>query len=102
MRYTSTRSADCDLDFVQVAMSGYAPDGGMIIPKVLPQISNDTLRQWKEAKISFPDLCLELFPLFIPAELIPKEDLKQILASCFGRFRNLEIAPVNHLSAVSG
>lgn len=74
MKYCSTRGGVHGWDFRDVLFAGYAPDGGLFMPESVPMLSPDTLRTWKE--LSFTKLVVEVTSLFIPTELIPREDLE--------------------------
>lgn len=74
MKYCSTRGGVHGWDFRQVLFSGYAPDGGMFMPETLPALAPDTLRSWKG--LSYTKVVVEVASLFVPAQLIPREDLE--------------------------
>lgn len=74
MLYCSTRGGVQGWDFRDVLFSGYAPDGGMFMPESVPTLSPDTLRSWRG--LSYPQLVVEVASLFIPTDLIPREDLE--------------------------
>lgn len=74
MLYCSTRGGVRGRDFREVLFSGYAPDGGMFMPETLPAVSPETLRSWRG--LQYRPLVVEVSSLFIPAQLIPREDLE--------------------------
>ena len=74
MRYCSTRGGVLGWDFRDVLFSGYAPDGGMFMPETLPVLGPDILRCWKG--LPYSKLVVEVASLFIPAHLIPRDDLE--------------------------
>ncbi|XP_018589855.1 threonine synthase-like 2 isoform X1 [Scleropages formosus] len=84
MRYCSTRGGVQGWGFQQVLFSGYAPDGGMFMPEALPALSPDTLKLW--TSMSYPELVLELCSLFIPHDVIPHDDLKDLLSQALYHF----------------
>ena len=73
MKYTSTRGGVQGLTFEDALLSGYAQDGGMILPETIPRVSRDTIRAW--SRLSYTQLVKEILPLFISAEEIPRSDL---------------------------
>lgn len=74
MRYVSTRGAAVgSLDFEGALFSGYAADGGLLMPETIPVLDHVTLQKW--SVFSYPELVKCLCPIFISAELIPKADL---------------------------
>jgi threonine synthase len=40
--------------FEQAVMAGLAPDGGLLVPEVIPQVSASELKSWEN--LAFPDL----------------------------------------------
>lgn len=73
MQYCSTRGGVGGWSFRDVLFSGYAPDGGMFMPGTLPVLDPDTLRSWRG--LSYPRVVVEVASLFIPPQLIPRDDL---------------------------
>lgn len=74
MKYCSTRGGVRGWDFRDVLFSGYAPDGGMFMPESVPVLHPDTLRSWRG--LPYPRLVVEVSSLFIPSQLIPRQDLE--------------------------
>ncbi|XP_059883370.1 threonine synthase-like 2 isoform X3 [Delphinus delphis] len=95
MWYVSTRGMAPRVDFEGALFSGYAPDGGLYMPEKLPQLDRDTLRQWSVA--SYPSLVKELCSLFIGPELIPRDDLNDLINRAFSRFRHKEVVHLSRL-----
>ncbi|KAM0790020.1 threonine synthase [Microbotryomycetes sp. NB124-2] len=93
MRYLSTRGGDERLSFEQTVLTGLAPNGGLYIPEHLPSLPSDWQQQW--SKLSFTELALEIYSLFIPTEEIPREDLKSLIDKSYSTFRHEEIAPLH-------
>lgn len=98
MKFKSTRGGSEVLTFEEAVLRGYAPDGGMIVPATIPCIERGTLRQWAARNLTFPQLCEEIFALFIDEEEMPRADLRALLQSCFGEFTDDEIVPIKHLA----
>ncbi|KAJ8287224.1 hypothetical protein GJAV_G00049070 [Gymnothorax javanicus] len=84
MRYCSTRGEVQGWGFRDVLFSGYAPDGGMFMPETLPTITPDTLRSW--TPLSYPQLVQEVCALFIPDDVIPRQDLNAVLSAALSQF----------------
>ncbi|MEM6557567.1 MAG: threonine synthase, partial [Pseudomonadota bacterium] len=42
MKYISTRGGAAPVDFVEACLTGLAPDGGLYVPEVWPQIAPAT------------------------------------------------------------
>jgi threonine synthase len=74
MRYISTRGSQQNLSFLQILLAGLAPDGGLYLPQTYPQISKQTLDNWRG--LSYAQLAFEVLSLY--ADDIPAADLKAI------------------------
>jgi len=107
MRYISTRGGSQELSFLEILLAGLAPDGGLYMPKSYPQISQETLDQWRS--LSYADLAFEVLQLF--SDDIPLQDLKAITHKtytakvyCHGRqYDNAnDITPIHWLGNESG
>ncbi|MCF7521371.1 threonine synthase [Neisseria sp. ZJ106] len=96
MKYISTRGETAPKSFSEVLLMGLAPDGGLMLPEHYPQISADTLNQWRS--LSYPELAFEIISLF--ATDIPSEDLRDIIGRTYteAAFGTPEITPVRTLS----
>ncbi|XP_069043677.1 threonine synthase-like 2 isoform X2 [Lepisosteus oculatus] len=84
MRYCSTRGAVRGRGFEDVLFSGFAEDGGMFMPEELPSVPPATLRLW--SALSYPQLVEEVCALFIPPEVIPREELNALLSRALRGF----------------
>lgn len=92
MKYKSTRGRVCGLSFEEALYTGYASDGGILVPEVVPSINNDTLKSW--VKLSYKDLAKKIIPLFVSDDEIPTDELYDLLDKAFSKFSHPEIAPV--------
>ncbi|KAM3599298.1 uncharacterized protein V6R79_003381 [Siganus canaliculatus] len=95
MQYCSTRGGVHGWGFRDVLFSGYAPDGGMFMPESLPTLSPDTLRDWRG--LPYTKLVVEVASLFIPAELIPRDDLEVLVGDALASFSVPEVVRVKRL-----
>ncbi|CAL8321974.1 unnamed protein product [Lota lota] len=89
MRYCSTRGGVHGLDFCDVLLSGFAPDGGMFMPESLPVLSPDTLRSW--TGLHFSQLVVEVASLFIPTHLMPRDHLEALVTEALSSFSVPEV-----------
>ena len=72
MKYKSTRGGVSGLSFQEALLSGYAADGGLLVPESLPKFTREDIRKW--SKLSYPKLIKQFFPYFIsPEELNSQE-----------------------------
>jgi threonine synthase len=90
MKYVSTRGKSPKVGFCQAVANGLAPDGGLYLPEILPQISTSTLKSWEG--LTYPELTSEFFSLF--ATDIEKDRLDAICARSYTKFEHKDIAPL--------
>ena len=62
MLYHSTRGLEEPKSFYEVLHSGLAGDGGLFVPKFIPQLKQEVLNQWRH--LSYEELALEIISLF--------------------------------------
>ena len=63
MKYKSTRGGVEGASFEEVVMSGYASDGGVFVPEILPTFAEEVLSQeW--LNLSYQALSVEILSLF--------------------------------------
>ncbi|HEY1397478.1 threonine synthase [Roseateles sp.] len=74
MKYLSTRGDKTERHFCDILLEGLAPDGGLYLPVLYPQIDTATLARWRG--LSYADLAFEILSLYI--DDIPAADLKAI------------------------
>ena len=77
------------IGFLDAVMTGLAPDGGLLLPESLPNVS-DKLEEW--AHLSYQELAFEVMSLFTTD--MPDEDLKALIDKSYSTFRSPEVAPV--------
>ena len=73
MKYQSTRGGVKGLSFEEALYTGYAEDGGILLPEEVPKITRDVLQKW--SKLSYIELVKEVVALFVSKEEIPTNDL---------------------------
>jgi len=88
VRYSSTRGETPAMGFQDAVMTGLAPDGGLLIPSLIPGVE-DRLDAW--ATLSYPDLAYEVMRLFVD---IPDQDLRVLVDKSYASFSHPDIAPV--------
>ncbi|XP_005092382.1 threonine synthase-like 2 [Aplysia californica] len=96
MKYRSTRGDVKGVSFKDLLLSGYASDGGMLLPESFPQVSTESLRSW--AGLTYEQLAYEVISLFITEEDIPADDLKGVLQRAFSTFTVPDVVPLTHLA----
>ncbi|MFD0673267.1 threonine synthase [Cohnella sp. GCM10027633] len=95
MEYISTRGKIDSVGFVDAILMGLADDGGLLVPGRIPALSADTLQAWES--LSYPELALEIFSLYIDGE-IPRADLKKLVDDSYATFRDPEVTPVRKIN----
>lgn len=80
---------------MQAVLRGLAPNGGLYIPAHLPALPENWQHDW--AKLSFTDLALELYSLFIPDDEIPRDDLRDLIERSYATFRHEQVTPLHRV-----
>jgi threonine synthase len=91
MEYISTRGGGEPKSFEDVILTGLAPDGGLYVPRSLPQFSHEEIASW--SGLSYQQLALKVITPFVDGA-IPESDLEQLIEKSYGDFRHQDIAPL--------
>lgn len=97
IKYISTKGGVAPVDFETAILDGFAADGGLYVPEVLPKVSKEQLTAWSE--LNYTDLAFEILSLFIDSSTISEEDLKQLLKDSFSTFEHPDILPIYPLKS---
>ncbi len=92
MRYISTRGGIEPVSFTEAVAMGLAPDGGLLLPKELPDL-RPYLQAWEA--LSYPELAEAFFRLF--ATDLDAATLARCVGDAYSRFSHPEIAPLHRL-----
>ncbi|WP_125106376.1 threonine synthase [Gulosibacter massiliensis] len=92
MQFVSTRGGMQPASFSDILLEGLAPDGGLVVPQEIPQVSSEQLESWRG--LSYPELAAEVIGLFWTD--IPREDLDAICARAYGE-QFSSIVPITKL-----
>lgn len=87
IKYISTRGQIEPLGFQDAVMTGLAPDGGLLIPSSIPDVSAK-IPEWSQ--LDYPTLAWEITRLFVD---IPEDDLADLIKRSYATFRHPEVAP---------
>lgn len=79
MKYISTRGGMAPQPFSDILLEGLATDGGLAIAQQYPQISAQTLEQWRQ--LSYAELAFEILTLYI--DDIPAADLRALTQAAY-------------------
>jgi threonine synthase len=83
--------------FKEAVLLGWAHDGGMLLPELLPAVDSNQLAAWR--KLTYPALCEAVLRLFMSGDDLP--DLQQICERAFSTFGVDEVVKVVQLPAQS-
>ena len=61
MRFISTRGGMVPTNFTDVLLSGLAPDGGLIVPESIPEVTRTQLERLRS--LSYPELAAKIISL---------------------------------------
>jgi threonine synthase len=92
LKYTSTKGASSPVDFESAVLKGFADDGGLFVPQMIPKVSSDQLRKW--STLSFNNLAFEIISLYIDQTIIPASDLKELIKKSTSTFNHPDVIPV--------
>lgn len=90
MRYVSTRGKMEKINFKDTVFEGLAPDGGLIVPEDIPELSEKEIEKLR--KLSYQELALEIFKYYVSD--IKEEDLRKLINLAYKNFRSPDITPV--------
>ena len=85
MLYYSTRGLDQPKNFSEVLYSGLAGDGGLFVPKFIPKLNKEILKQWKY--LSYEKLAVEIISLF-SGDCFSKSELNDIVYESYSGFNH--------------
>lgn len=74
MKYVSTRGAAPEASFLDILLSGLAPDGGLYLPASYPQIGREELDRWRS--LPYADLAAAILRKFI--DDVPAADIERL------------------------
>ena len=94
MKYVSTRGKSQAQSFEEVLLTGLAPDGGLYIPEMVPQVDRTQMLSWKN--LNYAELAFEIIRLYT-TDSMPEEDLRAIINETYTKFSHPEVAPLHPL-----
>jgi threonine synthase len=92
IKYTSTKGGISPVVFDEAVLQGFAEDGGLFVPEVIPTITAKQLQQW--STLNYRSLAYEILRVFIDPQSIPSQDLKQLIAESFSSFEHPDLMPL--------
>ncbi len=85
MLYHSTRGLDNSKNFSEILHAGLAGDGGLFIPKFIPQLNQEILNQWRH--LSYEELASEIISLF-SGDCFSRAELAEIVNESYSGFHH--------------
>ena len=98
MKYSSTRAGIGGLSFEDALLSGFAPDGGLFMPEIIPQISPETLKEWRESRLAYPQVVAKVVRLFISKDELPDDLLAGCVERAYSKFSDPSVVKLHNLS----
>lgn len=95
MNYISTRGGAPGVGFFDALLAGLAPDGGLYMPEVWPQVSPADIASF--AHRSYADVAADIFGRFIGDEVAP-EVLTRLCAEAYATFDHAAVTPLVQLA----
>lgn len=97
MRYISTRGGGGLVSFSDALLAGLAPDGGLYVPELYPQLSRRTVETMRG--MSYNHIAVWILKLFVGDD-IKESDLEEIVTTSYTarKFGSLDITPIQPIS----
>ena len=96
MRYISTRGKSPAVYFQDVLLRGLAPDGGLYLPDVWPQLRTKQLKSKLGNNPDYSSLAVEVIWPFVEGSM-EKSDLSQLVARAYSSFNADDIVPLKRI-----
>jgi len=95
MLFRSTRGAFLDMTFEEAVFEGLAPDGGLLVPHFVPDVST-VYKEW--AHLSFDELAYEIAKFYVGDE-IPQKDLRDLMRRSYSKtqWTDKEVVPTKKI-----
>ena len=87
MKYISTRGRAEPVDFVTACLAGLAPDSGLYVPEVWPQIAPPL------AGTPYPEVAANILSAFA-GDSVPEADMQAMCARAYANFSHHSVAPL--------
>lgn len=94
MKYISTRGQAPELAFADVLLTGLASDGGLYVPKEIPQFSQDQIQALQG--LPYAELAHAIMLPFVEGS-IDSDALKEMVNDVYGQFGHQAVAPLQQI-----
>ena len=98
MEYISTRNTEKTFSFRDVFIKGMAPDGGLFVPKKIPNLSKEELENFR--LLSYNELAAKIILKFCSDEFDEKT-IKEIVNKSYKKFRVKNIVEIRKLGKIN-
>lgn len=95
MRFISTRGRAPEAGFIDVLLTGLAPDGGLYVPEAWPTVAAEDIAGY--AGRPYADVAADILGRFVGEE-IEADDLHGICARAYARFAHPATVPLVQLA----
>ncbi len=97
MKYISTRGGIKPIGFEEAVLMGLGSDGGLIVPSVIPKLTDDTINNL--SKLKYSDLAFQIIKLYAPD--YDEASLKDVIDRSYSdNFRDDKIIPIYESSTI--
>lgn len=94
MKYISTRGNAPELTFEEVLLTGLAEDGGLYVPKDVPQYTLAEIESWRD--LPYAELAHKVIYPFVEGS-VDSDALQTILNEVYGGFAHKAVAPLQQI-----
>ncbi|CCU71426.1 threonine synthase [Thalassolituus oleivorans MIL-1] len=94
MKYISTRGNAPELTFEDVLLTGLATDGGLYVPKEVPQFSLAEIESWRD--LPYTELAHKVIYPFVEG-CVDSDALQTMINEVYGAFGHKAVAPLQQL-----
>ncbi|NOX95005.1 MAG: threonine synthase [Alphaproteobacteria bacterium] len=94
MKYISTRGLGPITQFEDVLLAGLAPDGGLYVPEIWPQLSSSDIAQFQD--MPYAQAAASILALFT-GDSFSKGRLREIASEVYAAFDHPETAPLTQV-----
>lgn len=102
MHYKSTRGGISNLTFSDALFSGYAADGGLLVPDVIPTLSPAILKEWRNLQLTYPEVVTKIIRMYISTTELTDEDLNSCVKKTYAKFHHPDIIPLKSIQCING
>ncbi|XP_057301901.1 threonine synthase-like 2 [Hydractinia symbiolongicarpus] len=84
MKYRSTRGYASGLSFEESLLTGYLPDGSLLMPETIPCLNKEKLQTWSH--LSYKEICVNVFQIFAGEDFLSSKELNELIDTAYHNF----------------